>query len=178
MLIICYFCPIITWTGMCRQFLGCSVFMFSFRGIDRYKWPKCTEVSNHNHNILFVSENFRLVFAKLRKVTSSFVMSVRPLGTTRHPLDGFSWNFIFEGFSKTCRKKSDKETGTLYECLCTVRSESRWALRLRWSPVEMWWHMVMHGRGSSESRCALIKGVGSCSTSDPALLKDTIEKHP
>jgi len=31
-------------------------------------------------------------FAKLQKVTVSFVMSVRPHGTTRHPLDGCSWN--------------------------------------------------------------------------------------
>ena len=29
-------------------------------------------------------------FAKLRKATISFVMSVRPHGTTRLPLDGFS----------------------------------------------------------------------------------------
>ena len=46
-------------------------------------------------------------FAKLRKATLSFVISVRPSvclsvcaqGTTRFPLDGFSWNFIFEYFS-------------------------------------------------------------------------------
>ena len=37
-------------------------------------------------------------FAKLRKATSSFVMSVRPHGTTRSPLDGFSLNFILEDF--------------------------------------------------------------------------------
>jgi len=30
------------------------------------------------------------VFAKLRKTTISFVMFVRPHGTTRLPLDGFS----------------------------------------------------------------------------------------
>jgi len=41
----------------------------------------------------------------LRKVTISFVMSVRPsAGTTRLPLDGFSWNFIFDDFSKICRE--------------------------------------------------------------------------
>jgi len=34
-------------------------------------------------------------------------------------------------------------------------SESRCALRLRQSPVEMWWLTVTHDRGSSESRCAL-----------------------
>jgi len=36
--------------------------------------------------------------------TLKFVMSVRPAGTTRLPLDGFSWNFIFEYFSKICRE--------------------------------------------------------------------------
>ena len=43
----------------------------------------------------------------------------------------------------------------------TLRSESCCALRLRYSPVEMWWHAVTRGKGSSESCCALIKGVGS-----------------
>lgn len=33
----------------------------------------------------------------LQKVTISFV---RPHGTTRHPLSGFSWNFILDGFTK------------------------------------------------------------------------------
>jgi hypothetical protein len=43
-------------------------------------------------------------FANLRKVTTSFVMCVRPSvcvhGTSRLLLDGFSWNVIFEDFSK------------------------------------------------------------------------------
>jgi hypothetical protein len=33
-------------------------------------------------------------------------MFVRPHGTSRLPLDGFSWNFIFEDFSKICRENS------------------------------------------------------------------------
>jgi hypothetical protein len=33
-------------------------------------------------------------------------LSVRPHGTTRLPLDGFSWNLIFEDFSKICRENS------------------------------------------------------------------------
>jgi len=49
------------------------------------------------------------VFAKMSKATVSFVMSVHPPvclhGTTRFPLDGFAWNFIFEYFSKICRNK-------------------------------------------------------------------------
>jgi hypothetical protein len=59
---------------------------------------------------------FSRAFAKLRKTTINVVMSVRlclsvrpsdrPQGTTRFPVDGFSWNFIFEYFSKICREKS------------------------------------------------------------------------
>jgi hypothetical protein len=40
-------------------------------------------------------------FPKLRKATINF-LSVCPHGTTRLPLDGFSWNLIFEYFSKIC----------------------------------------------------------------------------
>jgi hypothetical protein len=48
--------------------------------------------------------SFLSAFAKLRKATVSVVMSVRLSvclrGTTQLPLDGFSWNLIFESFSK------------------------------------------------------------------------------
>jgi hypothetical protein len=48
--------------------------------------------------------------AKFRKATSSFVMSVRPSvrphGTTRVPLEGFSSNFIYGYFPKSCRENS------------------------------------------------------------------------
>jgi len=51
---------------------------------------------------------FSGAFAKLRKTTISFVMPVRPSdrpqGTTRFPLDGFSWNFTLEHFPKICRE--------------------------------------------------------------------------
>jgi len=49
----------------------------------------------------------------------------------------------------------------VYIYVYTVRSESRCALRLRQRPGEIWWHTVTHGKGSSESGCPLIKGVGS-----------------
>jgi hypothetical protein len=67
-------------------------------------------------------------FAKLRGATINSVMSVRlsvrlfvrPLGKARHPLDRFSWNFIFEYFSKICWKKKfhynrTRITGALHE---------------------------------------------------------------
>ena len=44
-------------------------------------------------------------FAKLRKATLSFVMSVRPHGTSRLLLDGFLLYLIFEYFSKICLVK-------------------------------------------------------------------------
>jgi hypothetical protein len=48
-------------------------------------------------------------FAKLRKATISFVMSVRPSvrphETTLLPLDGFWWNLVFEYFSKNLPRK-------------------------------------------------------------------------
>ena len=39
-----------------------------------------------------------------RILISSCLSAVRPPGTTRLPLDGFSWKFVFEYFSKVCRK--------------------------------------------------------------------------
>ena len=59
-------------------------------------------------------------FAKFRKAAISFVMSIRssirPHGTTRLPLDGFSWNLIFDYFSKVLENiqvslKSEKNNG-------------------------------------------------------------------
>ena len=38
---------------------------------------------------------------------TKFITSVRPHGTTWLPLDGFLRNFIFEDFSKICRKNSN-----------------------------------------------------------------------
>ena len=62
----------------------------------------------------------------IRKATISVIISacpsVSPHGTTRLPLDGFSWKFIFEYFSKIYRKNSSfiqirqkKTTGSLHE---------------------------------------------------------------
>jgi hypothetical protein len=47
-----------------------------------------------------------------------------PRGTTRLPLDGLSWNLIFEYFSKTLPRKLHykltRVTGTLYEDECNL----------------------------------------------------------
>jgi hypothetical protein len=62
-----------------------------------------TRVVKH---ILFLQ--FLGVFAKLRKATVMFIMSVRPSflrlhDTSRLPLDRFSWNLILEHFSRIFR---------------------------------------------------------------------------
>ena len=53
--------------------------------------------TRYRHPLLF---SFLGAFAKLRKATNSLFMSVCPNGTILLPLVGFSWNFIFECFSK------------------------------------------------------------------------------
>ena len=58
-------------------------------------------------------------------------LSVRQHGTTRLPLDGFSWNLII--FRKSVEKiqfslKSDNNNGTLHEDLCTFMIISRWII--------------------------------------------------
>ena len=63
-------------------------------------------------------------FSKLRKATISFVRSVRSHKTTRLPMDGFSWNFVwgfFENLSRNFKfyKNLTRITGTwrhLYIC--------------------------------------------------------------
>ena len=54
----------------------------------------------------WITTTFLGAFAELRKATISFVMSVRPRGTTRLPLDGFWLNLLLELFSKICRQNS------------------------------------------------------------------------
>ena len=49
-------------------------------------------------------KDFLSAFAKSRKATVGFIKSVRPHGTTRLPLDGFSWNLFWVFFSKICRE--------------------------------------------------------------------------
>jgi hypothetical protein len=65
-------------------------------------WPVCVHLLRIRWKVL-LDKSFLDAFSKLLKVTISFViyvcLSVRPHGTTRLPLDGFSWNLIFEYFS-------------------------------------------------------------------------------
>jgi hypothetical protein len=65
-------------------------------------------------------------FAKLSKATISFVMYVRPSvhphGTTRLPLDGFSWHLIFVYFSKNGWENS-KIHQNLTRIMDTIRED-------------------------------------------------------
>jgi hypothetical protein len=73
-------------------------------------------------------------FAKLRKTTVSFVMSVRPRGTTRLPLDEFfvkydTWAFFENLLGKfKFRSNLTRITGTLHEDVFTFMTMSRWLL--------------------------------------------------
>ena len=74
--------------------------------------------------------------------STSSCLSVLLHGTTRPPMHGFSWNSIFEDFSKICREKFKfnsnltRITGTLHEDIRTFKITSRWILlRTRNFPV-------------------------------------------
>jgi len=54
------------------------------------KWIECVVRWRNGQGIGDCSVVFFNVFIKMRKVTISFIMSFRPHGTTRLPLDGFS----------------------------------------------------------------------------------------
>jgi hypothetical protein len=64
-------------------------------------------------------------FAKLRKAAITYIMSVRPRGTIRLPLDGFWWYLVFELFSNLCRENSDL-VKMLHENVFAFMRVSRW----------------------------------------------------
>jgi hypothetical protein len=73
-----------------------------------FVYTRINELEKHDVMLLLYMYVTRFVraFAKLRKATISCIMSVRPHATPRLPLDGFSWNLIFQYFSKICLKNS------------------------------------------------------------------------
>ena len=86
-------------------------------------------------------------FVKLWKATLRFIifvlLSVRRHGATRLPLEGFSWNLIFEGgFRKYLEKiqvllKPDKNKRTIYEDKYTFMITYGWIL-LRMRNIHLW----------------------------------------
>jgi len=77
-------------------------------GLTKWGWQECwsLRIDRSVRHFLSLSD----LFAKLRKATISFVItaypSVCPPGTSRRPLDGLSWNLIFEYISKICPEYS------------------------------------------------------------------------
>jgi len=78
--------------------------------------------------LLTVQNNGRVrsfgALAKLRKMTVSYVMPVKPHGTAWLPLDGFPWNLVFMYFSKLSsifkfRWNRTRIKGTLHGDQCT-----------------------------------------------------------
>jgi hypothetical protein len=85
----------------------------------------------HDGHVANLTVLFLGAFAKLRKTTISFVMSVRlsvrPHGTTQPPLAGFSWNLIFENFRKSVEK---------------IKVSLKWTrINGTWRPIHKFYHI-------------------------------------
>jgi hypothetical protein len=95
---------------------------------------------------MFLCLLFLGAFAKLRKVTMAFVTSpvcpsiglsvclslcLCPHGTTQLPLDGFSWNLIFEYFWKICRENSS-----------FITTWEEWPLLYMKTYVHLWYYLA------------------------------------
>ena len=110
-------------------------FRSPFEQFTTEEWHKCSDILTPNLCVLYDRHNLQLqlhiftvyvcisillgAFAKLRKATISFVMSVCLSvcpHATRLPLDGFPWNLIFQYLSKISGEikvslKPDKNSG-------------------------------------------------------------------
>ena len=86
--------------GFTERQLTASAYLYIRRRAETF-WPNL-----HPGDFVTYSNIWFLgAFANFRKATISFVMSVRPpRGITRLPLDGFSWNLVFEYFWKSVEK--------------------------------------------------------------------------
>ena len=69
-----------------QRFVLCVIFLFQFLN----QFSDFNETWYERWAVRGQSNVFLGAFAKLRKATVSFVMSVRPHGTTRLPMGGFS----------------------------------------------------------------------------------------
>jgi hypothetical protein len=91
------------------------VWTFQRRGISAENWKSVSEFGITVRSVLvrFRKNEPKVVWfptrisRRVRNITKlTFVTSVHPHGTTRLPVEEFSWNFMFEYFSKTCRENS------------------------------------------------------------------------
>ena len=123
------------WLGG-RQLVGWLSSLSGVRFVDlpvraiKYSW----DMSIRLRFCWQIGRLFSDAFTNLWKATISYVMSVRPRGTTLLPLDGFSRNLISENFFENLSRKSRvnsnliKITGSLREDPCTFMTMSRWIL--------------------------------------------------
>jgi hypothetical protein len=91
----------------------------------------CTSINVPTY-LICIGSVFLGAFAKLRKATISFVMSICPSvcphGTTWLPLDRFSWNLIFDYFSKNYRRSSSLiKIGQKLRALCVKTTRHFWS---------------------------------------------------
>jgi hypothetical protein len=79
----------------------------------------CTEILSNSRRIIFGFCKAGALIKFRKRIWNSYCMFFCPPGTTLLPLEGFSWNFIFEYFSKICRENwsllRTKIMDTLYE---------------------------------------------------------------
>jgi hypothetical protein len=103
-----------------NKYLSCNVSLWSCY---KFFWLLLTIVPGKMILKLHVLvRHFSQNFEKLLRHVCPFV---RPHGTTRLPPDGFSWNFIFEYFSKICLENSRfvqpwQEKRILYKKICVL----------------------------------------------------------
>ena len=108
----------------------------SFCDWDHFSWrPPWSESAGH----VVVCRRFRKI-ARSNYKRRYVCRCVCRHGQTRLQLDEFSWNFIFEYFSKTFRKtqvslKHDKKNGSLHEHPCSFITH-RWILLRRGSVLD------------------------------------------
>jgi len=94
----------------------------------RSKHKPITVYCWHKYGVRAECESFIGAFLKSRKATISFVMSVRPSGTTRPPMDEFSWNLHLSIFRKyaqkipsvTARQTTDDNTTRRMRFACCI----------------------------------------------------------
>ena len=96
------------WASWCRLMFPIRFCMRKTSGVVKYLWKIGNKSSRLWRNTRRFFTLFFSAFSKFQRATLSFVVSVRrtlcisvcPHGKTRLPLDGSSWNFIFENLAR------------------------------------------------------------------------------
>ena len=120
---------------MDTYYISCEVKTWSFKYLGEFKISKDWTISNILLNYMhWFFKHFHKILKKLLLAPSFPSVRLGTHGTTRLPLDRFSWNLVFEDLSKICRRdlifsKMTKMAGNLHEYLRTyIYETSRWVL--------------------------------------------------